>query len=72
VTHQPAISFSISLQNQFNRAGGRTFNVRQKYEKQASSRLSKIPARRLWIRNSSSFDHMGLLFLPTGKESSNA
>jgi hypothetical protein len=46
--------------------------VRQKYEKQASSRLSKIPARRLWIRNSSSFDHMGLLFLPTGKESSNA
>ncbi len=30
MAHQPAISFSISLQNQFNRAGGRTFNVRYK------------------------------------------
>jgi Transposase len=26
-THQPAISFSISIQNHFNRAGGRTSNV---------------------------------------------
>jgi hypothetical protein len=29
MTHQPAISFSISLQLLFNRAGGRTSNVRQ-------------------------------------------
>jgi hypothetical protein len=29
VSHQPAISFSISFQHHFNRAGGRTFNVRQ-------------------------------------------
>jgi len=28
VTHQPAISFSISFQHPFNRAGGRTSNVR--------------------------------------------
>jgi hypothetical protein len=28
VTHQPAISFSNSSQFPFNRAGGRTFNVR--------------------------------------------
>jgi hypothetical protein len=27
VAHQPAISFSISFQHPFNRAGGRTFNV---------------------------------------------
>ena len=27
VTHQPAISFSISFLSPFNRAGGRTFNV---------------------------------------------
>jgi hypothetical protein len=27
VTHQPAISFSISIQHPFNRAGGRTSNV---------------------------------------------
>jgi ribosomal protein L37AE/L43A len=32
VTHQPAISFSISIHFPFNRAGGRTSNVRQKYE----------------------------------------
>jgi hypothetical protein len=30
VTHQPAISFSISFQHPFNRAGGRTSNVGQK------------------------------------------
>jgi hypothetical protein len=30
VPRQPAISFSISFQNPFNRAGGRTSNVRQK------------------------------------------
>ena len=30
VAHQPAISFSISLQHPFNRAGGRTSNVGQK------------------------------------------
>jgi hypothetical protein len=30
VAHQPAISTSISSQHQFNRAGGRTSNVRQK------------------------------------------
>jgi hypothetical protein len=30
VTHQPAISFSISLQNLSNRAGGRTSNVRHR------------------------------------------
>jgi predicted RNA-binding Zn-ribbon protein involved in translation (DUF1610 family) len=30
VTHQPAISFSISLQYHFNRAGGRTSNVGRK------------------------------------------
>jgi hypothetical protein len=30
VTRQPAISFSISFQHPFNRAGGRTSNVRQK------------------------------------------
>jgi hypothetical protein len=30
VTHQPAISSSISFQHQFNRAGGRTSNVVQK------------------------------------------
>ncbi len=30
VTHQPAISFSISIHFPFNRAGGRTSNVRQK------------------------------------------
>jgi hypothetical protein len=29
VTHQPAISFSISIHFPFNRAGGRTSNVRQ-------------------------------------------
>jgi len=29
VSHQPAISFSISFQHPFNRAGGRTFNVLQ-------------------------------------------
>ena len=29
VSHQPAISFSISFQPSFNRAGGRTFDVRQ-------------------------------------------
>ena len=28
MTHQPAISFSISFQHPFNRAGGRTSNVR--------------------------------------------
>jgi hypothetical protein len=28
VPHQPAISFSISIQHSFNRAGGRTSNVR--------------------------------------------
>jgi hypothetical protein len=32
VTHQPAISFSISLQFPFNRAGGRTSNVLQRNE----------------------------------------
>ena len=31
VTHQPAISFSISFQHPFSRAGGRTSNVRQKF-----------------------------------------
>jgi hypothetical protein len=30
VAHQPAISFSISFQHPFNRAGGRTSNVREK------------------------------------------
>ena len=30
MTHQPAISFSISFQHPFNRAGGRTSNVRQR------------------------------------------
>jgi len=30
MTHQPAISFSISIQHLFNRAGGRTSNVRAK------------------------------------------
>ena len=30
VAHQPAVSFSISIQNPFNRAGGRTSNVRPK------------------------------------------
>ena len=30
MTHQPAISFSISFQHPFNRAGGRTSNVRHK------------------------------------------
>jgi hypothetical protein len=29
VAHQPAVSFSISFQHQFNRAGGRTSNVGQ-------------------------------------------
>jgi hypothetical protein len=31
MAHQPAISFSISLQHPFNRAGGRTSNVREKF-----------------------------------------
>jgi hypothetical protein len=31
MTHQPGISFSISFQHHFNRAGGRTSNVPQKY-----------------------------------------
>ena len=30
VTHQPAISFSIAFLSPFNRAGGRTSNVRQR------------------------------------------
>jgi hypothetical protein len=32
MTHQPAISFSISLLSHFNRAGGRTSNVRYQYD----------------------------------------
>jgi hypothetical protein len=39
VTHQPVISFSISLQHLFNRAGGRTSNVSEKMKITSKARL---------------------------------
>ena len=40
MTHQPAISFSITFQFPFNRAGGRTSNVRQRMEPPPPESLS--------------------------------
>ena len=39
MTHQPAISFSISSQDPFNRAGGRTSNVRQENQNVITSQI---------------------------------
>jgi hypothetical protein len=54
VAHQPAISFSISSQPLFNRAGGRTFNVLQeKMISKANSRGTTVGAERFRYKVSS-------------------
>ena len=41
MTRQPALSFSVSFQDHFNRAGGRTSNVREKS-------IGPVPANKHW------------------------
>ena len=50
MTHQPAISFSISFPSPFNRTGGRTFNVREemksyKFTSDLIAAFREIPMR---------------------------
>ena len=50
VTHQPAISFSISVQHPFNRAGGRTFNVVRRAKQGASYQVKDLLFQNLAVR----------------------
>ena len=51
MTHQPAISFSISFLSPFNRAGGRTSNVGQKMMKHEDlfPKLIGLPVSHVWF-----------------------
>ena len=51
VTHQPAISFSISFQHPFNRAGGRTSNVVRRAKQGASCQVKDLMFQNLASRN---------------------
>ena len=61
MTHQPAISFSISFQHPFNRAGGRTSNVRQKIKTMDMEELNEIYRDRFLNAFFASYSMIGVL-----------
>ena len=61
MTHQPAISFSISFLSPFNRAGGRTSNVREemksyRYSPDLIAAVQEIPVPESSVNCMSGFD----------------